>query len=363
MSGLVSWGGVPEHLNVDCEDGVNVRLNGCPFAQLQCAHCEELIPRHDITKHESDQCLQRPYSCDYCNEYSSTCQDVTENHWPVCPSRSAPCPDGCGKYLIRKELENHQINDCPLTVINCAFDYVGCEVKLARQDMESHIAENLASHMTMQALHHQQQLKQLHKAIDELKLENKTMKKQLEDQNKQLIEQQLAFKKLSTTGAISDSSSKAQTPQTSSPVANVYPGALIVFKNFNEHTIWWSPPFYTHSQGYKVCLKVFPNGYHTGENVCISVYINIMKGEYDDQLQWPFRGSFRVRLLKKSSDGYAEQTIRFHDRIHPRVSGRVVKGDKSIQGFGVDKFMPQSALFPDYVKDNSLTFYILSNPA
>ena len=57
---------------------------------------------------------------------------------------------------------------------------------------------------------------------------------------------------------------------------------LIVFNDFQQHTIWWSPPFYTHPQGYKMCLKVFPNGNRYGENTHMSVYINILKGEFDD---------------------------------------------------------------------------------
>lgn len=59
-------GSLPQHLNVNCEDNVSARLNGCKFAQLNCMHCEKPLRRQDITRHEADQCLERPYSCDYC---------------------------------------------------------------------------------------------------------------------------------------------------------------------------------------------------------------------------------------------------------------------------------------------------------
>ena len=108
---------LPQHLNINCDDDVSARLNGCKFAQLQCIHCKQPIKRQSITKHEADQCLERPYSCDYCHDYSSTCKDVTDNHWPICPCRSVPCPNKCGKYLLRKDIEAHQANDCLLEVI------------------------------------------------------------------------------------------------------------------------------------------------------------------------------------------------------------------------------------------------------
>ena len=139
-------GSLPQHLNVNCEDEVSARFNGCAFAQLQCIHCKEPIKRHNIMKHERDQCLERPFSCDYCHDYSSTCKDVTDNHWPTCPSRSIPCPNKCGKYPLRKDIETHLASECPLAVVECSFSYAGCKVKILRQDLAAHIAESLANH-------------------------------------------------------------------------------------------------------------------------------------------------------------------------------------------------------------------------
>ena len=360
-------GSLPQHLNVACEDDVSARLNGCKFAQLQCIHCKQLIERQSITKHETDQCLERPYSCDYCNDYSSTCKDVTDNHWPICPCRSVPCPNECGKYLLRKDVGAHQANDCLLQVVKCSFSFAGCKIEIPRKEMATHITESLADHMSLQAISHQLQLKELQADIKELKAENQKLKDELDDQHWKLKDQ-LDEQNQKIAEILRNPKVSKEVPATvSGPNAeaisdtNVAP-VLIVFKDFQQHTIWWSSPFYTHPQGYKMCLKVFPNGNRSGENTHISVYINILKGEFDDQLLWPFRGDFTIRLLRNNSETwYYEKVVSFTERVHPRVSGRVMKGDKLIQGFGIDQFIPQDSLTASsgYVQDNSLRFRVL----
>jgi TNF receptor-associated factor 4 len=296
---------------------------------------------------------------------------VTDNHWPICPCRSVPCPNECGKYLVRKNLEAHQASECLLAVVKCSFDFAGCKVEIPRKEMAAHITESLADHISLQAISHQKQLKELQADISELKAENQKLKDTLDEQSQkfkdQLDEQN---QKIATLLRNPSVRSSEEVTATVSPKVeetrgdqNVAP-VIIVFKDFQQHTIWWSPPFYTHPQGYKMCLKVFPNGNRSGENTHMSVYINIMKGEFDDRLLWPFRGDLTIRLLRNNSETwYYEKVISFTERIHPRVSGRVVKGDKLIQGFGIDQFIPQDSLTSSsgYIQDNSLRFRILTS--
>ena len=42
--------------------------------------------------------------------------------------------------------------------------------------------------------------------------------------------------------------------------------------------------------------------YKEGEGTHISVYINIMPGEYDDALEWPLRADFFVYLMNQLED-------------------------------------------------------------
>ena len=58
-----------------------------------------------------------------------------------------------------------------------------------------------------------------------------------------------------------------------------------------------SPPFYTHQRGYKMFLNVYANGISSGKDTHISVFVQIMAGDNDDQLQWPFVGDINIVLL------------------------------------------------------------------
>ena len=49
-----------------------------------------------------------------------------------------------------------------------------------------------------------------------------------------------------------------------------------------------SPPFYTGRRGYKLCIRVYLNGVGTGEDTHLSLFIVIMKWDYDPLLVWPF---------------------------------------------------------------------------
>lgn len=235
--------------------------------------------------------------------------------------------------------------------------------------MASHITESLADHMSLQAISHQKQFKELQDDIEELKAENQKLKVQVKEQNQklkdQLDEQNLKIAEILRSVSMSSKevaiaeSPKEEPKSTNDP--SIIP-VLIIFNNYQQHTIWWSPPFYTHPQGYKMCLKVFPNGNRSGEHTHMSVYVNILKGEFDDKLQWPFRGDFTIRLLRNNSETwYYEKVVSFTERVHPRVAGRVIKGDKLVQGFGIDQFIPQDSLTSSsgYVQDNSLRFRVL----
>ena len=159
-------GSLPHHLNLKPQE--SDRLTGCQLVAIQCAFCLNDIQRKDIEEHEEDICPERPYSCEYCEEYESTYTDVTANHWQVCPSRPVPCPNECGRSPKLGALDDHIANECPLQLIECAFEYAGCNEKLHRKDMPDHITQSLALHMSLQATSHQQELKKLKGHITEM---------------------------------------------------------------------------------------------------------------------------------------------------------------------------------------------------
>ena len=72
---------------------------------------------------------------------------------------------------------------------------------------------------------------------------------------------------------------------------------------------WYSPPFYTGPEGYKMCLRV---EYSVRRND-VYAYVHLMRGEYDSQLVWPFKGDITIQLVNHSNDrDHCETTVLFN---------------------------------------------------
>lgn len=67
-----------------------------------------------------------------------------------------------------------------------------------------------------------------------------------------------------------------------------------------------SDPFYTNTEtecyGYKLKVILCPNGDGDGEKTHLSVYIVIMKGDYDAILPWPFSKKVKFTLIDQEED-------------------------------------------------------------
>lgn len=324
-----------EHLNTtpSAQGEPGNRDVGCPFVQVECTYCKEQVQRRLVLDHEQLECSKRPAKCDFCNEFESTFEDVLNIHAPVCPSRQVECPNDCGESVSRKALDSHLADECPLEVISC---YAGCGEKLPRRDMETHISANLASHLTIQAVRHQQQVEVLESKLQEIKNENIKLKKEIE---------MLRSEKL--------------TLHTHMQIVPVN----LIMENFSSKIIddeeWTSHPFYTHPHGYKMCLNVDPCGVEAGEGTHISVFLKLMRGQFDSYLLWPFRGSITVELL--SQDGTEEhriKTINFNDSTPIECTHQVTRGEKVNEGWGFSRFIAHRKLFSKYLKKDALYFKI-----
>ena len=139
-------GKLENHLNESPQHGDQLR--GCPYTEVECCQCAKHFQCRGITTHEIEECLQRPFSCDYCGDYEADYESVVTEHWPVCSLRPVPCPNVCGVYPERQNLEQHISKNYPLAIVNCDFHYAGCEVLLPRKDMSTHLSESLVVHIS-----------------------------------------------------------------------------------------------------------------------------------------------------------------------------------------------------------------------
>ena len=62
-----------------------------------------------------------------------------------------------------------------------------------------------------------------------------------------------------------------------------------------------SAPCMTSDYGYKFCLKVYLNGDGAGENTHLSLFLVIMKSDYDNMLEWPFQHNVTLALVNQQN--------------------------------------------------------------
>ena len=138
-------------------------------------------------------------------------------------------------------------------------------------------------------------------------------------------------------------------------------GAEFTMTKFDEYKsdndTWYSPHFYTHPNGYKMYLHVDANGNASGRGTHLSVFVCLMRGEFDDQLEWPFQGNITVKLVNQEED--RDHMIRI---LCSRNAGgrceRVMTRERINNGWGIDQFLSHAELQPKYLKNDCIKLHI-----
>ncbi len=68
-----------------------------------------------------------------------------------------------------------------------------------------------------------------------------------------------------------------------------------------RYTSLFSLPFYSGRYGYKMCLRLYILGDGIGKNTHMSLFLCLMKGEFDDTLPWPFTHKVTFKLVNQTS--------------------------------------------------------------
>ena len=314
-------GELEEHMKVGSVEGKCEYVNVvCPF------ECGEQVQRRSLEVHKSDECVKRPFTCQYCSR-KCTYEEVTRDHLPQCQKYPLKCPNKCCEEDIECcFLKRHRDQDCPLQEIECKFSYAGCGAKMQRRMMQEHMDKSKDEH------------------IDALATHGKTT-------NNQLRVLSLVLTKIA-------------------PQPIFIPPPEIVLEKFeqykNNNERWFSPSFYTHIGGYKMCLSVRANGWGSGEGTHVEVGIYMMRGEFDDHLQWPFKGVVKVQLINQKEEGdCVERTVVSEGAKCAAALCCVLEGDRAERGRDLPKFISHSDLYTpeegkEYLKNDMLKFKVSS---
>ena len=336
-------GALGRHLNENPTP--SERLAGCNFVDVYCAYCAQSFRRQSLDTHENTECRLRPYSCDHCGEFTSSFEDVVVNHHPVCESYPLPCPNKCDEVpectIQRRDLERHVKEECLLTVVECDFHYAGCEARLPRKDMASHLSESLVTHISLMAAHGRKTATEAQRVLEERDMQIAQLQREqteLARENKSLKDQLELHSHLCT------------------------PPVTFTMTDFAQHKrnkdTWYSPPFYTHPHGYKMCLKVICK-----EDIFF-VSASLMRGKFDDHLQWPFQKHVYIRLLNQFTDKNHICIVANFSYGHSywNIGMCVTEGERQLKGRGEDR--PYTALdchedcTKAYIKDNTIQLQV-----
>ena len=120
--------------------------------------------------------------------------------------------------------------------------------------------------------------------------------------------------------------------------------------------VFSSEPFYTSPGGYKMCVRVYPNGHGEAQGSHVSVFIKLLEGPNDENLHWPFLGTVELELLNQLADSDHEVNTFTIDTTFDVGPG---------ESWGYDNFLPHSELSHDsasntlYLMDDTLYFRVI----
>ena len=129
---------------------------------------------------------------------------------------------------------------------------------------------------------------------------------------------------------------------------------------------WYSQPFYSSHKGYKLQLSVVANGAGSSKGTHLTFGVHLMKGEYDDELSWPFNGSISIQLVNWSSDSHHEEKTIPHHTAQLEYRVRVVDGIRAAGGQGYSDFISHTKLLDcsnysiQFINEDKVCFQIVS---
>lgn len=116
-----------------------------------------------------------------------------------------------------------------------------------------------------------------------------------------------------------------------------------------------SMPFYTSRSGYKLSIRAYLGGDSSGRGTHLSLYVMIMRGDFDSLLPWPFCQNITLTLLDQSGSRNHVSSTFTPDAIsdsfcRPKSDSNVATGFPRFISHG-DLEIPRNAV---YVRDDTL---------
>ena len=125
-----------------------------------------------------------------------------------------------------------------------------------------------------------------------------------------------------------------------------------------------SVPFYTGESGYKVRIHLYPNGSGSGKNTHLSLFIILMKGEYDSITPWPFRQKVTFSLIDQQEDlNDRENVVKILSGIRENEGWNARPLTEENSGRGFSNFLAHTKLMERrYIVDDTVFIRVKVDP-
>ncbi len=262
-------------------------LQKCKFIKQPCDLCGHEVLKAYMDLHVTS-CPNRKIKCEYCGD--DVPQSEINLHHLECPLFLIPCPHGCSEdKLPRKGLESHTATICPKVLIACSFAPFGCSEMVTRGSMAEHVrtcGPQRCAGMAATILDLQKELKDLRLTVSKQADVVKELETSVYPSSGQF------------TWRIDDIRAKITQAQAGDQTSSVI----------------YSPAFYSTESGYRLSLCIYPAG--DNNQGYLSLYFVIVKGQFDEVLQWPFQKRVYLTLLNTKGGHGVMKNIEPDPRLH-----------------------------------------------
>ena len=327
------WQGRLDNINDHLAVG---NTDGCQFHEFPCPYnCGKILQRRYMIAHlrNDRECPYYEIVCQYCHIREKRCF-INGEHKDICPKFPLTCPNKCKvDRVLREDMKNHR-EQCPLEIVQCIYQNVGCTAVMVRRDLEQHYNRNLVAH---------------------LKLELDGTKAELGDAVNKITELETIIHKTNTALSVAIISSVLAWPDKLVAMGTICESNVLLCpvilkmteftRKKQEEVEWFSPSFYSHNQGYKLCLNVDANGFDKSKGTHMSVWLCLTKGPYDDMLPWPLRERFEIQALNQIKDKRHHALIVIYgDELPDDCAGRITGNNTKANVVGEALFISHEDL-------------------
>jgi len=290
-------------------------------------------------------CANKSNGCEWKGDYP-----MYKEHLDKCSFGRFQC-ELCSAEFSQRSIYEEHFSACPKAFVLCPLNSVGCKVEIRREALPDHLTSSMVEHF--------QRLAEKLTTNSNENVENDKFRTTLNKIQQELvrmrIDSQLStgkfcqmVKNFDLTQSLIDNDGTFVWC-----IENVQQSFLNA-KNSVEPVCLISSPFYTSKSGYKLSLKVYLNGDKNVRNSHLSLYVTLMRNDFDTLLQWPFPYPITFCLYDQSSRrDHVVHTLKPDEQSESFQQPRMETNKSS----GIRDFCPLWKLFSKefgYVKGNRM---------